>query len=98
MLLTCAPSIQASSTSAPVAAAAAAARSVGTSQGTPGFVGSQSPTADPKIQLCTGMKMDFPVGTVTLRSAEPPNVPPRNQTGPLWPTPANAPVVSCNGF
>src|SRR5882724_9931923 len=87
-----------SNTVAAVAAAAAAARNVGTSQVTPGTDGSQSLATAPKIQLWTGKNIAFPAGMVSERDRESPKLPPRNQTGPLCPTPANSPVVSSNGL
>src|SRR5688572_45229 len=78
--------------------AAAEARRLGTSHGTPGTEGSQSNAPAPKTQLYTGMKIALPVGTVQLRSTEFPNVPAKYQTGPLWPSPQNSPVASVRGF
>src|SRR5262249_45202736 len=107
MSFTGAASIQASTTSAPSTAAAAFSPTVGTSQGTPGTVGSQSNTPEPKIQLCRGrtiafpvgrMTVDFPVGMRQWRSAELPKVPARDRTGRLLLPPQNSPVVSATGF
>src|SRR5262245_42813127 len=77
-----------------VAASAAASRNTDSSQGTPGFDGSQSKTLAPKIHWWTGRNTALPAGIVKVRVTESPRLPPRNQTGPLWPTPANSPVLS----
>src|SRR5213592_2201466 len=87
-----------SNTSAASVLAAAVARRASTSHSTPGTVGSQSNTPAPKIQLYTGTKMALPDGTLQVRSAEFPKVPAANQTGPLWPSAQNSPVVSLRGL
>ena len=46
-----------------------------------------------------GKNRALPCGTVTVRVTGPVVVvPARNQTGPCWPTPAKAPLVSLSGL
>src|SRR5215470_4621960 len=86
--------METSNTVAALAAVAADFLNVGTLHTTPGFDGSQSPTVAPKIHWLTGTNSALFAGIVKERVTESPSVPPRNQTGPLCPAPAYAPVES----
>src|SRR5262245_21117308 len=79
-------------------AAAAAARNVATSQGTPGLVGSQSNTAAPKTAVSIGKSTALPVGIVQERLTAPLPTPAKNHTCPICPSAQLAPVSSRVGF
>src|SRR5262245_29491274 len=82
--------------------AAATWRSALRSQSFRGIVGSQSNAPAPYSVLVRGMMMALPAGTVQVRrpmvGAGDAKAPPKNQTGPAWPSPQFWPVVSKFGF
>src|SRR5262245_66376638 len=77
--------------------AAAAARNTTSTQRTPGAVGSQSPTAAPKVAFSIGKNSAFPWGTVQVRVTAPTNVAAKKHTFRVWPCAHCAAVLPLTG-